>query len=300
MPNHITNRAINNMEQSTYFDQLWDQYDHFIFDYDGVLADNNVPFEKVPQVLNYLQNELHKSVYVLSNYSGLTVEHFMKSFKDFHISIPAEKIYCSSMLVPKYLAKNYPEVKNVYYLGCINLKSQLEKYGYTAIGIEDNHTKLTSYDEVIKAYLNRNIHAVVVGYDHHINAFKIYMASIAVSKGARFLATNGDTKYDVKGRAMPDTGAMLSAVEASTGKRAEIVGKPSRIPFDLICEDHGVKDRSKVLMVGDTVETDINGAAAAGIDGCFVGKRKDGINAKYVVPSISFLSDSANFKLASQ
>ena len=285
------------MELNTHFDQLWDKYDHFIFDNDGVLADNNVPIDQSPQVLNYLQNVLHKSVYVLSNYSELTVDLFKETFKNFHLSIPTENIYCSSMLVPKYLRRNYPEVKTIYYLGLNNLKSQLEKYGYKTIGIEDNNVKLESYDELIKLYTERKIDAVVVGYDNNINSFKIYMASLSVSKGAKFLVTNNDPSFNVKGRIMPDTGAMVSTIEISTGRKAEVVGKPSKIPFELICEDHAIKDKSRILMIGDSVSTDIEGANAFGIDSCFVGAKKEGINATYFISSISSLSSPLNFSL---
>ena len=254
----------------THFDLIWDKYDHFIFDCDGVLISHKMPIGNCHDILNYLQKTLHKSVYILSNYSGHTFEDFNKFFDGYDLSIPNEHIYYTASLVPKYLSKYHPEVKTVYYFGYKQLRESLEKYGYKAIGEEDNNEKMGPYDLLIEKVTNRKIDAVVVGYDHLFNAYKMYTSSIAIAKGAKLFATNTDLKFMVGKHYMADTGAILSTIEISTGKKAEIIGKPSKFPFDVICEENGIKDRSKVLMIGDTIETDIEGAFAAGIDGCLI------------------------------
>ncbi|HPE16370.1 MAG TPA: YjjG family noncanonical pyrimidine nucleotidase [Oscillospiraceae bacterium] len=47
------------------------------------------------------------------------------------------------------------------------------------------------------------------------------------------------------------------------------VSKPQRAYFDLVLEKMGISDRPGVLMVGDSLETDIAGGAAAGLDTCW-------------------------------
>lgn len=47
------------------------------------------------------------------------------------------------------------------------------------------------------------------------------------------------------------------------------VAKPKRKYFDLVLARMGVSDRNGVLMVGDSLETDIAGGAAAGLDTCW-------------------------------
>ena len=46
--------------------------------------------------------------------------------------------------------------------------------------------------------------------------------------------------------------------------------KPQKEIFDLALERLGVRDRSKVLFVGDNPSADIEGANKAGIDSCWV------------------------------
>src|SRR3989454_1077173 len=60
-----------------------------------------------------------------------------------------------------------------------------------------------------------------------------------------------------------DAGAFVAALEYSAGVTAEVVGKPSVAFFELALAELGLP-APQVLVVGDDVETDIVGGAAAG------------------------------------
>jgi len=60
-----------------------------------------------------------------------------------------------------------------------------------------------------------------------------------------------------------DAGPFVAALEYATGVTAEIVGKPSPAFFDLALREISLS-ADQVLVVGDDVETDIAGGAAAG------------------------------------
>ena len=62
----------------------------------------------------------------------------------------------------------------------------------------------------------------------------------------------------------PGTGAILAAVETASGVRAEIGGKPERHLFDLALEAIGRPPR--VAMIGDRIDSDIDGGRAAGLE----------------------------------
>ena len=69
---------------------------------------------------------------------------------------------------------------------------------------------------------------VVVSWDRTFDYPKLVAAFRAVRAGARIVATNPDPFCPTPDGDLPDCAAMLAAVEASTGIRAEaIVGKPS-------------------------------------------------------------------------
>ena len=61
-------------------------------------------------------------------------------------------------------------------------------------------------------------------------------------------------------------------MEAVTGIKIPVIGKPSTMGFDMLIKDHFDNniDKSKFLMIGDNVHTDIAFGANNGIDTCLV------------------------------
>jgi HAD superfamily hydrolase (TIGR01450 family) len=87
----------------------------------------------------------------------------------------------------------------------------------------------------------------------------------AVPAGAPIVAANVDIDYPVEGgKRLPGAGAVLAAVEHRVGRRCKfVVGKPGTFMLDMLCEDHGF-DSHRVLVVGDSTDSDIAMAEAAG------------------------------------
>ena len=83
--------------------------------------------------------------------------------------------------------------------------------------------------------------------------------------GARIVATNPDPFCPTADGGLPDCAAMLAALEACTGVRAEaVVGKPSRHMAATILRRIGVP-AADALMVGDRLLTDVGLARTAGM-----------------------------------
>jgi HAD superfamily hydrolase (TIGR01458 family) len=66
-----------------------------------------------------------------------------------------------------------------------------------------------------------------------------------------------------------DAGPFVAAIEYATGRDAVVVGKPSRSFFELVLEDLGAAPAA-AGMVGDDVETDVEGAMRADLAGILV------------------------------
>jgi NagD protein len=106
---------------------------------------------------------------------------------------------------------------------------------------------------------------VVVSWDRGFDYAKLLAGFRAVRNGARIVATNPDPYCPTADGGLPDCGAMLAALEACTGARAEaIVGKPSMHMASAILGHLGLP-ASEVLMVGDRLLTDVGLARAAGM-----------------------------------
>ncbi len=92
-------------------------------------------------------------------------------------------------------------------------------------------------------------------------------ASLAVRRGADFLATGRDPTYPQPDGLWPGTGAILAAVEYATGRSAQVVGKPE--PQLLLTALDRLGEGS-TLVVGDRVDADLPAAAAARLDAALV------------------------------
>jgi HAD superfamily hydrolase (TIGR01450 family) len=98
---------------------------------------------------------------------------------------------------------------------------------------------------------------VVVSFDRTFTYAKLLAAYQAVTNGASIIATNPDPFCPTPEGGQPDCAAMLAAVEACTGVRAEaIVGKPSAHMGRAILARLGVAPEESVI-VGDRLLTDI-------------------------------------------
>jgi HAD superfamily hydrolase (TIGR01450 family) len=111
---------------------------------------------------------------------------------------------------------------------------------------------------------------VVVSFDRTFTYAKLLAAYRAVNNGAVIIATNPDPFCPTPDGGLPDCAAMLAAVEACTGERAQaIVGKPSAHMGRAILARLGV-DPEESVMVGDRLLTDIAMAQQLGMSSVLV------------------------------
>jgi HAD superfamily hydrolase (TIGR01458 family) len=115
-------------------------------------------------------------------------------------------------------------------------------------------------DWVVVGDLGREFHA-----DRLDRAFRALLA------GARLVALHRNLFWDAgpERGVVLDAGAYVAALEAASGARAMVVGKPARAFFELALADLGLPARD-VVMIGDSVENDLEGAGEVGCRTCAV------------------------------
>lgn len=109
--------------------------------------------------------------------------------------------------------------------------------------------------------------AVVQGYGPEVGWHDLAEASFAIARGAHWVATNTDQTIPVTRGIAPGNGALVSAVRAAVGIDPEVAGKPQAIAFSSSAERLGA---TRPLVLGDRLDTDIEGANAAGFDSLLV------------------------------
>ena len=119
-----------------------------------------------------------------------------------------------------------------------------------------------------------------------------------LAAGARFLALSRDRYFRAAGGLRLDAGPFVAALEYATGREATVVGKPSPAYYaEALAAFAGVNDPARVVMVGDDLWSDVQGAQRAGCQGWLVrtGKfreetlRQGGVTPDRILDSIADL-----------
>jgi HAD superfamily hydrolase (TIGR01450 family) len=142
---------------------------------------------------------------------------------------------------------------------------------------------------------------VVVAFDRTFSYAKLHAAFRAIREnGAVIVATNPDAYCPTPDGGLPDCAAMLAAIEACTGARAEaVVGKPSRFMAEAVLARLGVA-AAEVAVVGDRLTTDVVMGQSVGAAGILVltgatsasAASENGVKPDYVLDGISQLLPS--------
>ncbi len=102
---------------------------------------------------------------------------------------------------------------------------------------------------------------VVVGRDSRFDFQRLDFAARAIRNGSHFVALNKDATYPVENGLEPGTGAIVAAIEAASGMAPIVMGKPELSMMEAAAQLLGTNN---VLMIGDRLDSDIEGAARIG------------------------------------
>jgi len=265
--------------------KLRDKYDCFIFDMDGVLYLDDKPIRGACELIQYLNKHDRQYVF-LTNNSMLSIRQYVNRLKAMNIPVRKEQIISSSLAAVNYLIDKYPDRgKKVFVLGSRFIKECLRSDGFEILELRNGHKA----DVVVVGLY------IKVTYDH----FK--EATIAIRRGADFIATNKDKTFPGKDEIVPGAGSSVAFLEASTGKSAIVLGKPEPYLLNVALQYLGKKRSDftyeellrRTLVIGDRVDTDILMANNNNMDSALVltgvtGRENINIGAKptYVIEGI--------------
>ena len=210
-------------------------------DLDGTLYLGGNLIEGVNDFLNRLDKRGIKKYY-LSNNSSRSKKDYLEKLINFGIEAKISEILLSTDDLLEWLRSN--NYSNVYTIGTNSMCEMLEEKG-------------------INTY-SQNPQIVVLGYDTEINYEKLSNASILLHRGIPLVASHPDTVCPSPDGGLPDVGAYLSLIEATTGvKPVHICGKPNPGMLNHKIKELGLKP-TQVAMIGDRLYTDIEMANRVG------------------------------------
>jgi NagD protein len=221
----------------------------YVFDLDGTVYLGEELLPDAKETLAALKER--SSVVYLTNKPLETPADYAAKLTRLGVETGAEEIISSTDSLLLYLGRHAPEAR-LFVVGERPLIRLLSLAGYEV------------------AQEAGGVDVVVVSFDRTFDYRKLKVAFDAVRGGARIVATNPDAFCPTPDGGLPDCAAMLAAVEASTGARAEaIVGKPSPHMAATLLVRLGVPARD-TLLVGDRLATDIRMANEAGMASALV------------------------------
>lgn len=172
----------------------------------------------------------------LTNNSSKSSADYIEKLARLGVSVSPEQMLTSGDAALHWLARQ-PFGKEILLIGTPSLKAQFRAAGYDTAAPAPR--------------------AVVLGFDTTLTYAKLTALCDAVRGGLPYIATHPDYNCPVEGGYIPDIGAVIAFVEASTGRRPDtVIGKPSGVIAQIAAERAGLPLDS-LCMVGDRLYTDI-------------------------------------------
>lgn len=219
-------------------------YRSILLDIDGVVRVGSRPVPGAGATVAALRAQGLAIAFVTNNASA-TQDQMAAKLAAVGVAVSAREIVTSAMAAAQLLAPG----TRCLVIGMAGLHQALQQRGCVAVTQP------------------ADAQAVVVGFDRELVWDDLRRATLAIRAGARFLATNDDATFPSPEGLWPGNGAVVAALERSTGRVAEIAGKPHAPLLELAAASTA---GDPVLFVGDRYETDIMGAAARGWDTALV------------------------------
>ncbi|MCB1743202.1 MAG: HAD-IA family hydrolase, partial [Gammaproteobacteria bacterium] len=135
---------------------------------------------------------------------------------------------------------------------------------------------------------------VVAGIDEDMPISRLSRALQHLNDGARLVASNADPAVPTATGLAPEAGAVVAFLERASGQTAQVAGKPNPAIFELALARLRL-DARDVLMIGDTLDTDILGANRAGIRSVLVRSGNPPDSDSHAIPDFS-LDDLASLR----
>ncbi|BBM99829.1 4-nitrophenyl phosphatase [Marchantia polymorpha subsp. ruderalis] len=245
---------------------LINDVDTFLFDVDGVIWRGGKVIEGVAETLDMLRDMGKKLLFVTNN-STRSRKMFQEKFRSLGLAISEEEVFSSSFAAAGYLQSiGFPADKKVYVVGEEGIQQELEQAGIQYLGGPEDGEKKVEMGSGKNLEIDPNVGAVVVGFDHHINYYKMTYATLCIrtNPGCIFIATNCDSvAHFTDKQEWPAGGTMVGSIRVSSETEPIVVGKPSTFMMDYLANKFKIS-KSKMCMVGDRLDTDILFGQAGG------------------------------------
>jgi len=215
----------------------------FLLDMDGTFYLDDQLLEGSLRFIATLRAQ-NKDFLFLTNNSSKSRRQYAEKITALGMPLPDEKVFTSGEATAIYLQGIAPGAR-LFVVGTPFLEAEFSSHGFIL-------------DETLPDY-------AVLGFDTTLTYQKLWKLCNFVRAGLPYIATHPDFNCPTGNGYMPDAGAMIAFVKASTRREPDIVvGKPNRLIVDAAAARLGLPVEA-LGMIGDRLYTDIALGQTSGI-----------------------------------
>lgn len=216
------------------FDSL-SQVRCFLLDMDGTFYLGEHLIEGALKFIDVLSQQGREYLF-LTNNSSKDSQQYAEKITRLGLPVSRDKILTSGEATAMHIQSQKPGAR-VYIVGTSALENEFRERGFV---LTDEAPDFT-----------------VLGFDTTLTYAKLWKLCDLVRAAVPYIATHPDYNCPTETGFMPDIGATIAFVKASTGREPDlIVGKPNRLFVEKAAERTGVPV-SAMCMIGDRLYTDI-------------------------------------------
>lgn len=203
-----------------------------VCDLDGVIYIEGSAVDGAPEALEQMRSEGHQLLFVTNN-ATRHVDALVDEIESTSGFRPGREDVLSSAMAAASMLQG--RAGSAFVVGEAGLSATLADWG------------IASVDAAAAE-------AVVVGLDRGVTYDKLRDASLAIRRGALFIATNLDSTYPTPTGLWPGGGALVAALATASGATPEVAGKPEEPIRQLL---RSRIEHDEVWVVGDRPDTDL-------------------------------------------
>ena len=224
------------------------RYDLAMLDLDGVVYIGSDAVPGAPERVAEARAAGMRVAFITNNASRppeVVAEHL----RELGVEAGPDDVVTSAQAAARVLTERLAPGARVVVLGGQGLVDAVAEAGLVQVGVEDDAD------------------AVVTGYGPEVLWGEIMRAAVRIRDGLWWVASNTDLTFPTTFGVAPGHGVLVETLRRFTHVEPVIAGKPARPLLDETVRRCGGE---RPLMVGDRLDTDIEGAQAAEVDSLLV------------------------------